>query len=212
MKKQGKTSLENSGAHKVRIVGGIWKRTPLAVADVEGLRPTAERVRETLFNWLVHLRGADFERMHCLDMFAGTGALGFEAASRGMAHVTMVEENRAAYAQLRLIKEKLGAVQVSIHHADALELTGQFACGGRKFDMIFLDPPFQKGLLPYIVPLCSRLLTQDGLLYIESDEQVTEEKLGFWTNKEIPDLHIIRKGRAGQVYYHLLEMQASSLS
>lgn len=212
MKKQGKTSPAKAAAHKVRIVGGIWKRTPLAVADVAGLRPTSERVRETLFNWLVHLRGAGFGRMHCLDMFAGTGALGFEAASRGLAHVTMVEENRTAYAQLQLIREKLGAVQVSIHHADALKLAGQFARGGRKFDVIFLDPPFQKGLLPCVVPLCARLLAQAGLLYIESDELVTVEKLGLWTGNEISGLQIIREGRAGQVYYHLLEMQASGLS
>lgn len=79
--KGGKLSVKKP-EHKVRIVGGMWKRTPLAVADVDGLRPTSERVRETLFNWLVHLRGNGFGRMNCLDLFAGTGALGFEAAQQ----------------------------------------------------------------------------------------------------------------------------------
>ena len=111
--KGGKLSVKKP-KHKVRIVGGMWKRTPLAVADVDGLRPTSERVRETLFNWLVHLRGNGFGRMNCLDLFAGTGALGFEAASRGLAHVTMIEENGTACAQLQVIKKKLNAVQVSI--------------------------------------------------------------------------------------------------
>lgn len=198
--------------NRVRIVGGMWKRTPLVVADVAGLRPTSERVRETLFNWLVHLRGNDFGKMHCLDMFAGTGALGFEAASRGVAHVTMIEENGTACTQLQAVRKKLDAVQVSIYCADALKLAGQFARAGRKFDLIFLDPPFQKDLLPQVLPLCVRVLADNGLVYMESGKLVSNEKLGSWIKDDISGLQIIREGQAGQVYYHLLEMKVSSPS
>ena len=209
--KGGKLSVKKP-EHKVRIVGGMWRRAPLAVADVDGLQPTSERVRETLFNWLVHLRGNGFGRMNCLDLFAGTGALGFEAASRGLAHVTMIEENGTACAQLQVIKKKLTAVQVSIYCADALKFSGQLARTDRKFDLIFLDPPFQKDLLPRVLPLCVRLLASKGLVYVESNEAVTNEKLRFWMEDSVPGLQIIREGRAGQVYYHLLEMKALSPS
>jgi 16S rRNA (guanine966-N2)-methyltransferase len=93
--------------HQVRIIGGQWKRTPLVVLDVQGLRPTPDRVRETVFNWLNHLLDGQWQRIACLDLFAGTGALGFEAASRGAARVTMVESNAAAVRQLEVTKEKL---------------------------------------------------------------------------------------------------------
>lgn len=196
----------------MRIVGGIWKRTPLAVADIVGLRPTSERVRETLFNWLVHLRGNQFGHMHCLDLFAGTGALGFEAASRGVAHVTMTEANDVAYAQLQIVKKKLNADQISVYCADALKFSSQLARAGRMFDLIFLDPPFQKDLLPRVLPFCPRLLATDGLVYVESDEPITNEKLHFWMGNGESGLQMIREGQAGQVYYHLLEMKALSSS
>src|SRR3954464_6268242 len=86
--------------HQIRIIGGQWKRTPLPVLDAEGLRPTPDRVRETVFNWLTHLFDGVWEGIDCLDLFAGSGALGFEAASRGAAHVTMVELGTAAVRQL----------------------------------------------------------------------------------------------------------------
>ncbi len=193
--------------HKVRIVGGMWKRTPLSVTNVDGLRPTSERIRETLFNWLVHLRGNRFGQMHCLDLFAGTGALGFEAASRGLAHVTMIEENLAAYAQLQIVKKKLNATQISIHRADALVFARQIIGSDRLFDLIFLDPPFQKDLLLSAVPICIQLLKNNGLVYIESNERITHEKLYLWMEKDVSNLQMIREGQAGQVYYHLLEIQ-----
>ena len=99
-KNKRKSPVSKLQPHQVRIVGGLWKRTPLSVPDVAGLRPTSERVRETVFNWLAHLRRTDFGRLSCLDLFAGTGALGFEAASRGVAHVTMIEENKTAFSQM----------------------------------------------------------------------------------------------------------------
>ncbi len=211
-KRKGKNSPAGVPENKVRIVGGMWKRTPLVVADVAGLRPTSERVRETLFNWLMHLRGNNFGKMHSLDMFAGTGALGFEAASRGVAHVTMIEENETACTQLQVVRKRLDAAQVSIYCADALRLAGQFARTGRKFDLIFLDPPFQKDLLPHVLPLCVRLLANNGLVYMESGEFVSNEKLESWIKDDTSGLQIIREGQAGQVYYHLLEMKASSPS
>ena len=106
-------------AHQVRIIGGQWKRTPLPVLDAEGLRPTPDRVRETVFNWLNHLFDGAWGQVRCLDLFAGSGALGFEAASRGAARVVMIEANAAAVRQLQATQEKLRATQVSIVRGDA---------------------------------------------------------------------------------------------
>src|SRR3954447_25545124 len=108
MKKSAPKNRARAGApHQVRIIGGQWKRTPLAVLDAEGLRPTPDRVRETVFNWLNHLLDGQWTDIACLDLFAGTGALGFEAASRGAARVLMVEANSAAVRQLEATKAKL---------------------------------------------------------------------------------------------------------
>ena len=210
-KKNGKMSTGHA-SHKIRIVGGQWKRTPLVVTDAEGLRPTSDRVRETVFNWLTHMRGTRFTDMRCLDLFAGTGALGFEAASRGVANVTMIEENRTAYAQLQRVKNKLDASQVAIFHADALDMAAQFVRQKQTFDLIFLDPPFRKEWLPKVVPLCAKLLVNDGLVYIESDMRLTTEMLALWSGHDVSVPQLVREGQAGQVYYHLFEMQAARLS
>lgn len=210
-KKNGKLSAGHH-SHKIRIVGGQWKRTPLVVADVEGLRPTSDRVRETVFNWLTHMRGARFANMHCLDLFSGTGALGFEAASRGMAHVTMIEKNRVAYEQLQRARNKLQASQIAVFQADAMDMAAQLIRQGKTFDLIFLDPPFRKEWLPKVIPLCVELLAKDGMVYIESDMQLTAERLALWSGRDVSALQLVRDGQAGQVYYHLFEMQASCLS
>src|SRR5690606_22267071 len=104
----------NMGNKYIRIVGGQYRRTPIAVPDVESLRPTPDRVRETLFNWLTHLWGGEFADKQVLDLFAGSGALGFEAASRGVSHVQMVEHDRTALAALRGLRDKLQAQAVRI--------------------------------------------------------------------------------------------------
>ena len=200
-------SFTGPSNRKIRIVGGMWKRTPLAVADVAGLRPTSERVRETLFNWLTYLCGNDFGHMTCLDMFAGTGALGFEAASRGISRVTMIEKDRAAYSRLQFVKEKLNAGQITVIHDDAVKILEVLVREGKQFDLILLDPPFRKDLLPLVLPECIKLLTKSGLVYVESDEKLTEETLGVWLPDNAPNLQILRDGQAGQVYYHLLEMK-----
>ncbi len=196
-----KTKVGNTN-HTIRIIGGRWQRTPIAVTDAEGLRPTPERVRETLFNWLNHFWGEDFGILTCLDMFAGTGALGFEAASRGFCHITMIEKNQIVLKQLQTAKSKLQAEQVEILSGDALVLDSIMVSSGRQFDLICLDPPFHDHLLPEILPVCGKLLSSGGMIYVESDKAVTTQLLDGYGMK---GMQVIRAGRAGRVYYHLLE-------
>jgi 16S rRNA (guanine966-N2)-methyltransferase len=189
-----------SGApRQVRIIGGQWKRTPLPVPDAEGLRPTPDRVRETVFNWLEHLLDHGWERLRCLDLFAGSGALGFEAASRGAAQVLMVESLPAAVRQLQATCDKLRASQVEVRRGDALANAEMLARSERTFDLIFLDPPYHQDILRRMLPVCERLLAPGGLLYVEAetalDDAPQEEWLQHW--------RIVRTDRAGMVFYHL---------
>jgi 16S rRNA (guanine966-N2)-methyltransferase len=147
---------------QVRIIGGEWKRTPLPVTAVDGLRPTPDRVRETLFNWL----GQTLDGLRCLDLFAGTGALGFEAASRGAARVVLVERHPRAATQLRAIKDKLGAAAVEIAEADAIRFAANLPPAS--FDVVFLDPPFDSGLLGNALRLTMPLVAPGGVLYVEA--------------------------------------------
>lgn len=181
---------------QVRIIGGQWKRTPLPVVDAEGLRPTPDRVRETLFNWLDHIFGREWLSRRCLDLFAGSGALGFEAASRGAASVLMVEASPVACASLQAIRGKLAAAQVDIRRADALSLLRTL---DGSFDVIFLDPPYGQDLLPSALPACQRLLAPGGLVYAESDRPLStssEPWLAGWRP--------VREGKAGAVHFALL--------
>lgn len=181
---------------QVRIIGGQWKRTPLPVADAPGLRPSPDRVRETVFNWLAHFN-PEFQGVRGLDLFAGTGVLGFELASRGAAHVTLVERNPVLVAQLQRTKQKLGADAVTVVSSDALAFARLVPDGS--FDVIFLDPPFVTDLLQPAVKEASRIVTRDGLVYAESGVPLTAAdaaKCG---------LRIARAGRAGQVHFHLLQ-------
>lgn len=172
---------------RVRIVGGQWRSRLIPVARVPGLRPTPDRVRETLFNWL----GQDLQGWTCLDLFAGTGVLGFEAASRGAARVTLVERDPRAAAALRDVAQLLGAAQVEVVRADAVEFA---RCASRGFDLVFLDPPYRQGLLERIEPELVRLVAPGGWLYVESERPLTH--LGH--------LQTVREGRAGQVRFHLM--------
>lgn len=183
--------------HTIRIIGGDWKRTPLAVLDLDGLRPTPDRVRETLFNWL----GQDLAGQRCLDLFAGTGALGFEAASRGAASVVMVERHARAAQQLRAIKDKLGARTVEVVEADALRLAAGLAPGG--FDVVFLDPPFgEPAVLDKAIALTAPLVAPGGALYVETGAEldpVSHAALAGW--------QVAKRGKAGAVHYHLLRRE-----
>jgi 16S rRNA (guanine(966)-N(2))-methyltransferase RsmD len=160
-------------------------------------------VRETAFNWINHLRDANWSQANVLDLFAGSGALGFEAASRGAASVLMADTNTAVIRQLDTIKTKLHAANVTLQRADALVLAQSLAARGQQFDLIFLDPPYQQDFLSRTLPLCAKLLAQDGLVYAESGAPLT-----FGT-EDAPDWmagwEVVRADKAGMVYYHLLQ-------
>ncbi|RJF97639.1 16S rRNA (guanine(966)-N(2))-methyltransferase RsmD [Noviherbaspirillum saxi] len=197
-------------ARQVRIIGGQWKRTPLAVLDAEGLRPTPDRVRETVFNWINHLFDGNWAAVRCLDLFAGTGALGFEAASRGAAEVLMLESDAAAIRQLDATREKLKATQVTVRRGDALAAAQSLVRQGARFQLIFLDPPYRQEWLVKILPLCRQLLADGGLVYAEAetplnaafDDDNPPEWLAGWT--------VVRADKAGMVFYHLLQRKSMS--
>lgn len=177
----------------VRIIGGAWRRRVLRFPEAQGLRPTPDRVRETLFNWL----GQDLDGQVCLDLFAGSGALGFEAASRGAARVVMVEAAPAVAAGLRANVTLLGAAgRVEIVRQDALKFLGST---GMRFDVAFIDPPYRQGWIERLAPLLPRVLADDAALYVESESPV--DALGDW--------RVDRRGQAGQVFYHLLRRNDS---
>jgi len=181
--------VKAAAAHEVRIIGGQWKRSKLPVADRPGLRPTPDRVRETLFNWL----GQDLSGWRCLDAFAGSGALGFEAASRGAAEVLLLEQDAEAVARLRAAQQRLQAATLRVERADALAWMARAPAGG--FDLVLLDPPFDSDLMARALPLAARMATADGLIYAEQRQPLTALPEG-WA------LH--RQGRAGAVHFHLL--------
>ncbi len=182
------TSLKTAKAsNRVRIIGGRWRRRVLHFPPLPGLRPTPERVRETLFNWL----GQQLDGWRCLDLFAGSGALGFEAASRGAAEVVLVERDARAVARLMQHAAALGASQVRVVRGDALTyLAGE--CG--RFDLILLDPPYAAGLLPAALAAAHTRLAPGGRIYAE-----------FGERPELTGWRILREGRAGQSHYCLLE-------
>lgn len=189
-------SSKGGKPHAIRIIGGDWKRTPLPVLDLDGLRPTPDRVRETLFNWL----GQRLDGQRCLDLFAGSGALGFEAASRGAARVLMVERNSRAASQLRANQERLGARMIEIAEADGLRLAASLPPGS--FDVVFLDPPFGSDVLDKALGLTAPLVSSDGFLYVEAGvaiEPGANEALAGW--------EIVRQGKAGAVHFHLLQRE-----
>ncbi len=178
-------------SNQVRIICGSWRSSRIGFPDPEGLRPSADRVRETLFNWL----GQDLGGQRCLDLFAGSGALGFEALSRGAASVVMVEKGRRVCEALRRNAEVLGAKKLQLHCADALEFaTAAAADAAARFDVVFLDPPFGSTLLGQALPRVVPLLGPGARVYVES--AVAFAPTGGW--------RVLRHGRAGQVHYTLV--------
>ncbi|MDP2805783.1 MAG: 16S rRNA (guanine(966)-N(2))-methyltransferase RsmD [Gallionellaceae bacterium] len=179
---------QGSKINKVRIIGGSHRRRLIEFPDAEGLRPTPDRVRETLFNWL----GQTLDGRRCLDLFAGSGALGFEAASRGATEVVMVERNRAVHRALQENIKNLGFTNIALRSDDGLEFAKQV---GKPFDVIFLDPPFQSDFLPKLLPLLVDKLTEDGVIYVESGTHFEPDEA--W--------EVLRQARAGAVFYQLLQ-------
>ena len=197
----------------VRIIGGAWKRTQLPVLDALGLRPTPDRVRETVFNWISHQWGNDWSSAAVLDLFAGSGALGFEAASRGARSVLMVDTHTPAVRQLAAIKDKLHADAVTVLRADALAAAQSLALRGQQFDLVFLDPPYQLDFLERVLPLCADLLADDGLVYVESGAPLpfaADVDAGATTPPWLAPWEAIRADKAGIVFYHLLKRRATA--
>jgi 16S rRNA (guanine(966)-N(2))-methyltransferase RsmD len=181
---------------QVRIIGGQWKRSKLPVADAPGLRPTPDRVRETLFNWL----GQDLGGWRCLDAFAGSGALGFEAASRGAAQVLLLERDAALVRSLRESQQRLGASNLQVQVGDALAFMRR--APPASFEVVFIDPPFDAGLAEPALAAAAPLAVPGGFVYLESDRPWDEAALAAL------GLMIHRKGRAGAVHFHLLQRAA----
>jgi len=187
-------------AGTLRVIGGKYRSRQLRVPARPGLRPTPDRVRETLFNWL----GQDLDGLACLDLYAGSGALGFEAASRGAARVVLVEKDRAAVAELERSRASLGADQVTIVSGDAvawLERDHE-RHGARplvRFDVVFLDPPFRQNALPEVLSRLPSRLEPGARVYVESEAPV--EVAAPWAE--------LKRARAGQVSYQLLQWNAN---
>ena len=177
----------------MRIIGGQWRRTKLPVADKPGLRPTPDRVRETLFNWL----GQDLTGWRVADAFAGTGALGFEAASRGAAEVLLVEQDAALVAQLRAIKERLKADAVRVQRGDGVAALRALA--PRSIDLVLLDPPFDAAeLFAPALAAAARAVQPQGWVYLEAPTA--------WDDAALVDAGLAphRHLKAGAVHAHLL--------
>lgn len=175
----------------VRIIGGLYRGKKLGFPDIDGLRPTPDRVRETLFNWLM----ADIRGVRCLDAFAGSGALGFEALSRGAAQVVLVEASPLACKALRHNAESLRSPAIQVISADALSYLEKTTT---PFDIIFLDPPFASDFMTRCLQTIEAGLglKPGGLLYTESPMALQLDP-EIWTER--------KSKKAGQVYYALYE-------
>lgn len=194
--KQGPVRV--SSPHEVRIIGGLWKRSKLPVPDAPGLRPTPDRVRETLFNWL----GPHLDGWRCLDAYAGTGALGFEAASRGAAEVTLVERDGRLAQALRATQQRLHAEAVKVEAGDALAWMAR--CAPDRFELVFIDPPFDADVFVPALQAAARVVVPDGFIYLEADRAFTDEALLG------PGLRLHRHGKAGAVHFHLMQRTGGS--
>lgn len=185
----------------------------LPIAQVEGLRPTPDRVRETLFNWL----GQDCTGMAVLDLYAGTGALGFEAASRGASTVVLVEQNRQVVAQMQENKAYLlskwpaeagSPPSIQIDASDVLTSLKRLASAGKQFDLVALDPPFRSELMQATLPLIKAVLKPAGLVYAEWHENLLADEAALCKALNVQEIDALRHLKAGQVHAHLFALPA----
>jgi 16S rRNA (guanine966-N2)-methyltransferase len=183
--------LARAHANCVRIIGGAWRRRLIRFPAAPGLRPTPDRVRETLFNWL----GQDLTGRRCLDLYAGSGALTLEAASRGAALAVAVDRNRELIDALQASGRALGAGALETHHADA---RAYLARESRRFDVIFLDPPYAFDPWPWLLPACLARLSPGGFVYAEAGRALAAPA----------GLVCHRRDTAGMVHYHLFAASA----
>jgi 16S rRNA (guanine966-N2)-methyltransferase len=187
-KRTAKAGTRTAKAGKIRIIGGEYRGRRIAVPERRDLRPTPDRVRETLFNWL----GQTLEERACLDLFAGSGALGFEAASRGAARVVMVENDRGVFSNLQKTLVLIRAKQVDLVFADAFDYLKKST---ERFDVVFLDPPFRQNALPALLEQLRERLAPGARVYVEAPEALAPA--APWRE--------LKRSRAGQVSYQLLE-------
>lgn len=194
-KKTTSTHGQGKSTGKIRIIAGKYRGRKLPVLMAEGLRPTTDRVKETVFNWLMpYLSNAN-----CLDCFAGSGGLGFEALSRGAAHVTLVELNNAAARQLSANKTLLKAENLTICNTDVLSFLNLGSSNTNQvcYDLVFLDPPFNQQLIEHTAKRLNNKLSEQALIYVEMEAN---------SNQEIPNSwHMIKHKVAGQVAYQLYQ-------
>jgi len=167
----------------VRINAGEWRSRLLKFPDAEGLRPTPERVRQTVFNWL----GQDLTGLHCLDLFAGSGVMGFEALSRNAKSAVLVEKTPAVYKAILENKTTLKADAAQVFNADAMSFLSQ---NRQLFDLIFLDPPYKQGWLAKVLPVLPIHLNQNGMVYAEAEYVIQPDET--W--------QVIKQSKAGNVF------------
>ncbi|MDP3677964.1 MAG: 16S rRNA (guanine(966)-N(2))-methyltransferase RsmD [Methylotenera sp.] len=172
----------------VRINAGEWRSRLLKFPEAEGLRPTPERVRQTVFNWL----GQDLTGLTCLDLFAGTGVMGFEALSRNAKSVVLVEKTPVVYKAILENKTTLKAINAQVFNIDALSFLDK---NQQLFDVVFLDPPYNQGWFDKVLPLLPAHLNKDAVVYAEAEYAI----------KQTDTWHVIKQSKAGNVFYHLLK-------
>ncbi|ARR50474.1 16S rRNA (guanine(966)-N(2))-methyltransferase RsmD [Photobacterium damselae subsp. damselae] len=187
----GKKPQNNRQSGFVRIISGQWRGRKLPVHDVEGLRPTTDRVKETLFNWLAQ----DIYQAKCLDLFAGSGSLSFEALSRGAESLTMIELDPKAAAQLKQNLTAIGATNATLHNTNSVNFLNQ---AGTPHDLVFIDPPFRKDFIQQVITAleANHWLSPNALIYIEAEKELGSIDVP-------PSWHLYREKTAGQVCYRL---------
>jgi 16S rRNA (guanine966-N2)-methyltransferase len=195
---RSESSAQRGGSHQLRIIGGRWRGRRLSFPAIDAIRPSPDRVRETVFNWLQPV----IAQARVLDLFAGSGALGLEALSRGAAFGVFVDREVRIAAYLKEILSQLQCEQASVHSRDALEFL-RGAAPEKPFNVVFLDPPFRSGLL---APLCAlltkgRWLAPQSHIYLECEQELVPLLPAGW--------QLLRSKRAGQVGYHLARADAA---